>query len=72
MFNKSNTTPKEENVEMLKKEFYEVIEELHNNDKLFDLISDPKLIEACIYERKAITIRAERLLKLIESYNEGE
>ena len=72
MFNKSNTTPKEENVEMLKKEFYEVIEELHNNDKLFDLISDPKLIEACVYERKAITIRAERLLKLIESYNEGE
>ena len=72
MFNKSNTTPKEENVEKLKKEFYEVIEELHNNDKLFDLISDPKLIEACIYERKAISLRAERLLKLIESYNEGE
>lgn len=72
MFSKCKTNPKEENVEMLKKEFYEVIEELHNNDKLFDLISDPKLIEACIYERKAITIRAERLLKLIESYNEGE
>ncbi|MBP0989863.1 MAG: hypothetical protein J5874_01610 [Oscillospiraceae bacterium] len=59
----------DENIRNLKNEFYEIIEQLNNTDRTFDLVSDPKLIEACIYERKALSLRAERLLKLAASYD---
>ena len=57
-------TQQEERIQRLKKEFYETVEKINNLDNTFNNVDDPKLIEACIYERKALSLRAERLLNL--------
>lgn len=59
-----------EKVQKLKNEFYEIVKQLNNIDNTFNNVDDPKLIEACIYERNALALRADQIVKLVASYEE--
>ncbi len=50
----------------LREELRECIQQMKHNEAVYDLVSEPELIDAAIYERQALICRYEYLLRAVK------
>ena len=53
----------------LLRDYYETIEKMHHARNVFEYTTEPELIEACVYEMKAINAHYSYLLSRIKNEN---
>ncbi len=51
------------------RDYYDTIEKMHQARNMFEYITEPELIEACVYEMKAINAHYSYLLTRIKNEN---
>ena len=59
-------------LERLKTELYQAQEDLQQAYHHLDLVLDPELVEACIYQISSIQARCNYLIRAIKAHHGGE